>query len=419
MTTCVLSLLLSALAAGPQVSVRPLDGASSKGGLSYLGTDKVTIDTPAGPQTFAVAEVMWVDFPAAATPSDKPAVWIELLDGSKLLALRYTATAGKAQVELTSGQKIELATRAIRHVRFREQQTPELAAQWREIVSQVATGDMVVVRKTSMRNVEQAGGESLTVTEQSLDPLEGTLRDVTDSSVQFEFDGDKLDVRREKLDGIIYYQPTKREFSPPLARLIDSGGSAWSLRDVKLAGSRLTGMTVGGIALDLPLSAAGKVDFSIGNVSLLAELEPDSGNGDLGVSLQPAAMTVKFGNVFRMRPGPPLGADGFRIDGKPFTGGLSLHSPVTLVYRVPAGFRRLRALAGVDDSVVAPGRFDLVILGDGKELLRKAYDGQQPRAATAIDLDLGNVRRVSIVLDPADGQDIGDQLDLVEARFTK
>jgi hypothetical protein len=32
---------------------------------------------------------------------------------------------------------------------------------------------------------------------------------------------------------------------------------------------------------------------------------------------------------------------------------------------------------------------------------------------------VSNVRRLTIALEPADGQDIGDQLNLCEARFTK
>ena len=64
----------------------------------------------------------------------------------------------------------------------------------------------------------------------------------------------------------------------------------------------------------------------------------------------------------------------FRIAGKRYDSGLALHSPAQLVYRVPEGFRKLHAVAGVDDSVVAPGHFVLQILGDGKELARHQFD---------------------------------------------
>jgi type II secretory pathway pseudopilin PulG len=43
----------------------------------------------------------------------------------------------------------------------------------------------------------------------------------------------------------------------------------------------------------------------------------------------------------------------------------------------------------------------------------------QPRQPIPLAIDLQSVRRITIQLEPADGQDIGDQLDLCEARFTK
>jgi hypothetical protein len=130
-------------------------------------------------------------------------------------------------------------------------------------------------------------------------------------------------------------------------------------------------------------------------------------------------MSYKFSRVFQARPRPPLGADAFRIAGKRYDSGLSLHSPVKLVYRVPEGFHRFRAVAGVDDSVLLPGRFDLVLLGDGRELARHSFAGDQPRQAVPLDLDVSGVRRLTVMLEAAADQDIGDQLNLCEARFTK
>jgi hypothetical protein len=86
---------------------------------------------------------------------------------------------------------------------------------------------------------------------------------------------------------------------------------------------------------------------------------------------------------------------------------------------VPAGFRWYYAVVGVDDSVLAPGRFNLVVLGDNKELARHEFMPDQKRQPIPLSLDVNGVRRLAIVLEPADGQDIGDQLDLCEARFTK
>ncbi|HEX5104123.1 MAG TPA: NPCBM/NEW2 domain-containing protein, partial [Pirellulaceae bacterium] len=256
-------------------------------------------------------------------------------------------------------------------------------------------------------------------TEVSLDQLEGTVLDVGPESVQFEYDGEKIDVPRGKLEAVVYYHPARREFSAPACKLVDVGGSAWSLKSLELAEGQVRGSTVGGVAIDFPLSAVAKIDYSVGNVFFLAELEPDTGAGAPAVSLQPASMAFKFGRIFGVRAGPPLGASRFQIGGTAYDNGLSLHSPASIVYRVPEGARWLRAEAGVDDSVVAPGEFDLVIQGDGKELLRHSFGQSEDRKPLPINLDIAGIRRITISLDPADGQDIGDQLNLCKARMTK
>jgi NPCBM/NEW2 domain len=360
---------------------------------------------------------MWLDL-AASPAAAKPTVWIEMLDGSRMAAAAYGAAEGKARITLATGQTIEAPTRTIHAVRFHPP-APELAVQWREITSSMAAGDMLVIRKTSTRTIEQGDSEPRTVTEQALDQLEGTLLDVTSESVQFETDGQKILVRRDKLEGIVYYHPAKREFSSPLCRLSDAAGSSWPLRELKLVDGRLIAVTPGNVGLDLPLDAVDKLDFSIGNVAFLSDLEADSGAGEIALGLQPAAMNYKFSRMFQLRAGPPLGAAGFRIGGQNFDSGLSLHSPTKLVYRVPEGFRKFYAVAGVDDSVVAPGPFNLVILGDGKELARHAFTAEERRQPLPLTLDVKGVRRVTIQLEAAEGQDIGDQLDLCEARFTR
>ncbi len=409
--------LAAAAAPGPAATVTPLEGAPVTGQVSVLTSDEVVVETAAGTRKFAASELFAVEIPTAK-PADKPAVWIELLDGSKLLAATYTAASGKANAELIGGVTVEIPTRSIHSVRFRQQDT-QLSEQWREIVAASRTSDLIVVRKTSMHTVEEGGAEPKTVTETALDELDGTLLDIGPESVKFDFDGERIDVKREKIEGLVYYHSVRRELPPGVCRLVDVGGSQWTLKSLKLTGDTLTVVSSAGVNASLPLAALAKIDFSVGNIADLTELVADTGDGEPVVSLQPVAMIAKFGRMFRVSTSPPLGADGFKIGGKRFRTGLSLHSPASVVYRVPEGFHKLHAVAGVDDSIVAPGEFTFQILGDGKELFRHECSGSEGRGPIAIDLDLTGVRRISLVLDPADGQDIGDQLNLCDARLTK
>lgn len=409
-----LAVALGALSA--DVTIRPLAGQAVTGQLVELTVQHVVVRTKDGPQTLPAADLMFVEL-SGERVSTPTGAWIDLVDGSRLAAESYTVAAGKAVVVLVGGLQIEVPTRWIDAVRFR-QQDADLAEQWQGILAAQRTSDLIVVRKTSSRAAEE-GGESKTVNETALDELDGTLLDVAADNVQFDFGGERIAVKREKIEGLLYFHAVRRELPTPLCRLIDAGGSHWSLKSVELKGSLLSISTVAGVVAEVPLSSLTRLDFSVGNITDLAELDPDTGDADPAVSLQPAAMTAKFGKMFKLSRLPPLGAEGFRIAGQRYDGGLSLHSPATLVYRVPEGFRKLHAVAGVDDSIVAPGNFVLLILGDGKELIRHEFSGSESRGPVAIDLDLTGIRRISIVLDPADGQDIGDQLNLCEARLTK
>lgn len=407
---------IALLAAPPAVAVRPLEGEALHGQLTELSATSVKLQTTAGVKEAPTGQIMWLELTPRPV-AEKPTVWLELLDGSKLAASAYTAESGKSHVTLVTGQQVELPTRSIHTVRFYPQ-TPELAVQWREISSSMASGDTLVIRKISTRTLEQGDAEPRVVTEHALDQVEGAIREVTPDTVVFELDGQRVDVRREKLEGIVYYQSSRKEFPAPLCRLTDAAGTQWLLKTVELNGDALAATTLGGLSFQLPLANAAKLDFSLANVAFLSDLEAEPAAVAATSSLQPAAMSHKFSRIFKPRSAPPLGTDSFRMGGQRFDNGLALHSPAKLLYRVPAGFRKFHAVAGIDDSILAPGRFTLLVQADGKEVLRHEFSDEQRKPLT-LALDVANVRRITIELAPGDGQDIGDQLNLCDARFTR
>ncbi|MDX1944019.1 MAG: NPCBM/NEW2 domain-containing protein [Pirellulaceae bacterium] len=405
----VLSLTLAALAADAKVV--PLAGAPLEGKLSAVSGAGVTIETGSGPRTIPAADLLAIEFPSPAKPVDKPTLWIDLLDGSQLLADGYAAADGKSTIDLVGGPSLEVPTRSIATVRFR-QQDDDLAEQWRAIVTGKPAGDLLVVRKTSMRTIEDGDNEPKVVTEVALDELDGTILSVGPDSVQFEFDGDRLDVKREKIEGLVYFYPVKRELPAAVCRLTDASGSQWAVRALELRADKLALTTAAGAPAELPLSFVAKIDFSVGNIAFLAELAPDTG-GPPVLSLQPKEMQLPFSSILKIKP-PPA-----RLGGDLYGHVLKLHSPQSLVFRVPPEFRQFHAVAGVDDSLSISGRCVLRILGDGRELFRQEFSAPAARGPAKIALDLAGIKRITIALDAADGQDIGDQLNLCEARFTK
>ena len=63
-----------------------------------------------------------------------------------------------------------------------------------------------------------------------------------------------------------------------------------------------------------------------------------------------------------------------------FSKGLALRSRTELVYRLPAGFRRFTAIAGIDPATRASGNVRLSIYGDDRPLFEADIAGQRAAA---------------------------------------
>lgn len=398
-----------------EVTLRPLEGPPVQGALHAITPHAVALQTRQGLQTWPLAQLMVLEVETKSAASAN--VWLDLRDGSHLAATGFTSSEGRATLALAASYTVTLPTRSIRTVRF-QPPNPELASQWAQIVASGASSDLVVLRKTSTRTVEQPDAEPMTITQSSLDQHEGTILGVTDETVQFEVEGQTLNIRREKLEGLVFYDRPAPPPPPALCRLSDTGGSTWHLAELHWEEGTFRGRTVGGVPLHIPQGSVAQLDFSVGNIVWLSDLEPEGGLPTVALSLQPVGAAFSFGRLFAVRNRPP-GAEAFHLAGQRYDRGLWLHSPLRLVYRVPEGFRRFRAVAGIDDSVLAPGVFELVILGDDRELLRQTMGGEWSRQPVVLDLDVRGIRRLTIALEPAAGLDLGDQLNLCEARFLK
>jgi len=388
------------LLGGVNVDVKPLSGPSIQGELVGVEADAVLVQRDGQTQrlpTLGLWEVIPVE-PAEAMPS-LTTFQVELVDGSHLLATRYRVVEGLAQCKLAGGEEIEIRTRAIHTVRFRDHATtPVLAAQWQEITSEKHSGDVIVIRR-----------------QESLDHLDGVLLDVRDDTVQFEFDGDKIDVNRQKLDGLIYYHPVARELPQRICQVVDSAGSRWNAKSLSLGQETIEVTMAAGVKIDLPLQRLAKLDFSSGNTVWLSDLEPEF------VQRRPyVASRLPQPSLEQLfQPRRDLGMTGrpLSLDGVTYAKGLALTSRTEMVFRLTDDYRYFHAVAGIDDSVRDGGNLDLVISGDDKVLLTRTVTGREK--SFPVDLDITGVKRLKILVDFGREMDIADHLDLCDARLTK
>ena len=410
-----LLLVTAGIAWGIDVTVEPLAGERLEGELKTLTQDKVVLAAAAGEQSLPIKDVQSIQF-APEPASDKPAVWLELLDGSQLVGQSYQAAEGRAQLELLGGGTVQMPTRSIRWIRFAEQEG-ELAQQWQEIIKGTPESDLLVIRKTSTRTIEQPGQEPRSVTESALDELDGIVLEVGPMMAKFEYSGEVIDVKREKIEGIVYFHPVKRELPAAACRVVDAAGSSLSVRSFELAGDRLQMVSPAGVSLSLPLSQVLQIDFSSGNVKYLSDLTEEAALGE--ASFQPRNMTATFKQLKAPRKNHPFGGEALSVGGKKITRGLALSGRTRLSYRVPEEMTQFRAEAGLDDLAGPAAHLTLVILVDNREVYRQEFSAEEERKARPIEIDLTGGSRLTIVVEDGPGLDIADQLDLANARFTK
>jgi hypothetical protein len=397
------------------VNVELLAGSGASGSLMELSADNLVVQTADGPQTFELKSLL------AITPTVKPIaptttakVTVELVDGSRLLATSFVVTDGKALVGLLGGGEVEIRTRSIRSALLQPaDQDAALEKQWQDILTAKASGDVLVVRKSTKTIVGDEPKQLL-----ALDYLEGILHNVTAETVQFDFDGSRVDVSRAKVEGVIYFHPVSRQLPEPLCSVTDTAGSQLRAKSVLLEDDQFKVTSTAGVEISLPLNRLRKLDFSGGKIVYLSDLVPDT--VEWAPYVNSLATSAKLSRLYQPRFDRSFDGGKLMLGDrqKEYERGLAIHSRTLLMYRLPGEFQHFLATVGIDSRVRSGGHVQLVITGDGRRLFDGIITGKDPEPLE-LDLDVAGVRRLSILVDYGDELDIADHLNLCNARITK
>ncbi|MHB0956150.1 MAG: NPCBM/NEW2 domain-containing protein [Pirellulaceae bacterium] len=384
------------------VSVETLSGPQRTGTVVELTTERVTIESDGDRTTLNLRDLLALivnDRPPANPPA--AAAWIELVDGSQLEATRYTVQNRIASLQI-GDRAVSLDARNIRSVRFHPP-SPALDRQWREIVAGANHGDVAVLRRSKT----------------SLDQLEGVFHDVTDEAVDFEYDEQRIAVKQAKLEGIVYFHPVARDLPKTVCDVLETGGSLWRAQSLELAGEILRLTTTGGTDCELPVEQLARLDFAAGNVTYLSDLEFELVECTPFIATRLPAKRIL--QLYQPRRDASFEGSGLWLGDsnnlQQYEKGLSIHSRSLLVFRLNEPYRKLTAVAGIDNRLRGHGNVLLVIQGDGRELVRQTISGKDP--PVALDVNIEDVRRLEILVDFGETLDVADHLNLGNARIIK
>jgi hypothetical protein len=402
------------------VTASRLDGSTISGDLRNWSENQVVIAAPGGEEQIPVEQLMsirWLAPPAAEKQAAAEASGLaELIDGTLIPFNSVRIDSGKAILTFerpgdANNNQLTVPAAKLAAVRF-QRLVPTLAGQWDQIRGlKLATDALVVLKRDG----------------QSLDYYEGGIGDVTQESVEFKLDGETNHVDRSRVAGLIYFRPNRKQLAEPRVSLHGRSGLRASAMQVKVENSLVSITTTGGDMFTWPVDDIELADFSRGKVMYVSDMEPASQNWAPLISLPSGdTLAAEYGQPRRDRSafGDKLSllAQGSDEDSSPgakqsFDKGLAVRSRTELVYRLPAGFNRFKAHAGIDPATRTSGNLRLAIFADDRPLLETDVAGDQP--PQAVDVEITGAKRLRILVDFGQNQDTGDWLNLCDAKIVK
>lgn len=389
-------------AAPPEAELHVLSGETLYGRLTELSRERIVFTTKDGPKTVRPDDVLQLTFHAAGNGAARAAgnkVWVTLADGSTLVGSEFTSADGQASLVTADGATIGMATSALAVVRLRAL-TEAAAEQWATILEEEHASDLLVVRK-----------------DDSIDFLEGIVRDVDTEKVQFELDGEVLPVKRTKLDGFVYYHANRPDLPAPACRVTTTDGAQLAARSVTLGDEGWQVTTRGGMELSVPLTSLARLDYSQGKVVYLSDLDWDAKRSRWEPYFGELAPESALEQFYAPRRDRGFETQQLMLGRTPFAKGLALRSRTELVYRLPDGFRRLTAVIGIDDAVGDAGDVHVVIRGGDRVLYEADLTGGT--APVPLDLDIQGVRELTLLVDFGQDGDVSDYVNLGDAKVIK
>jgi hypothetical protein len=376
--------------AGLQFELTTLSGHRQTGTLTELSSDSASLSAGGKLAKVPLAEVLDIralGAKGAAAAPDIRRPELALTDGSHLFFTGLGVTDRGAQVETATLGKFAVPLNSLASIRFSPIE-PQLADAWHELAARELTRDMLVIRKGNV-----------------LDHVDGTVGTIDNVRIHFVIDGEEIAPAREKIFGIVYAR-RNAEAGKPVCEVTSAGGDFVKVQSAEWSGGRLKATLLGGAPIVVPADQILALDFSLGKVRYLSQLEP-----------REVKYTPFFDQIWTYYRDRPRDGGMLRLGNKEYARGLWIHSRTLLKYRLNGDYRRFQAVMGIDQAVAPLGNVHVVISGDDKVLHQSDVRGSD--SPLNLDLDIAGVRELEILVDFGGDLDIADHLDLADAKVIK
>ncbi len=248
------------------------------------------------------------------------------------------------------------------------------------------------------------------------DRVEGTLNALDARKLEMEAEGKKTTLEPRQVAALALSTELAETLKPKggYAQVTlygkDGGpGTRVSLSAAACDGTTLTGTTLFGAALRVPLDRVAALDLYQGRAVYLSDLKPAS-----------------YEHVPYLNETWPLGVDAtaggrdLRLGGSTYAKGLGMHSRSRVTYRLDGGYKRFEATAGLDARTGREGTARIRVLADGKPLTLPG-DGEVVGGTgpLAVGVDVGGVKELTLEVDYLRRGPVQGNVNWVDARLVK
>lgn len=378
--------------AGPLLAaeLHTLAGKNVSGTVTGLTDSEITMRTDAG-QTVAtpLSQVLALDLRPVKGVGPGKYSDVRLLDDTVLHCGKVVFKGQQVELTLLSGLVITLPVNQILSV-VHEAQNETLMKKWTEVLSQKSRRDRIVILR-----------------EGDLNALEGTLGEVDaqNQTIQFKREGaDAITVRFERLHGLAFFR-LESPVTNPLCRVYDLGGNMLTAVKLGFDGKDFLVTTSFGAKVPMPAESLARLDFNLGKITFLSDLEPAKVLERPGLGLP-----TPFRRDANLN-GEPIVLD------KNYPKGLSLHAYTELEYNLGGKYKEFKAILGVDGRVSeTESKAVVTIYCDGEKRFSEVVN---PKAVRLIALNIKDVQVLRIVVGARDFTNLHDHATLAEARVSQ
>ena len=372
--------------------LRLTDGSNLRGQIGRVSAEFVTVQDAQGERKVPTGKMRQIDFaanrPASGKRLPETGLFVYLTDGSLIRLESLSFDANSAQLIAVGGTESEVPLASVSAV-FRGVD-PEKDGRFQEqVTSPQLKADVLLLQK----------GETVR-------RLEGAAQSLDGRVLRFVWDGEEVQAPFERLKAVLFYRPEQGEQLTPLCQLVDVFGNRFELAGLDSRDDAFLLSTPSGAEFVVPKSSVRQIRFDLNKEIFLSELTPTS-----------AKETAFFDVVWHYARDRNLRGGPIRLGGREYRRGLSLHSRCRLTYSLRGRYKRFRGLVGIDDSSGGLGHVVCQVLADGGPLFESELKGGE--APRELDLDVTDVKLLTLFVDFGKELDIGDRVAFGDAKLIK